>query len=152
MRAPLTPPTFRTWMMSDGYEIQGRVWNPNPTGEGVGGPHDEQAAADDHGTRVASGTHSPPLGGVGSDRHAYLYFHGIQSHGGWFEWSASILAQDGSPVIVPDRRGSGLNREARGDTPSIERWLDDVDEIATWVEREFDITKLRIVGVSWGGK
>ncbi|HMQ16427.1 MAG TPA: hypothetical protein PKC49_10665, partial [Phycisphaerae bacterium] len=26
---------------------------------------------------------------------AVLYLHGIQSHGGWFEWSASLLAQAG---------------------------------------------------------
>lgn len=44
---------------------------------------------------------------------AILYLHGIQSHGGWFEWSASLLAHLGYPVLLPDRRGSGLNRPAR---------------------------------------
>lgn len=81
-----------------------------------------------------------------------LYLHGIQSHGGWFEWSASILARSGYTVILPDRRGSGLNDTARGDTPSWQRWIDDLDEIANWAAAEFHATRFDLVGVSWGGK
>jgi acylglycerol lipase len=84
--------------------------------------------------------------------HAVIYLHGIQSHGGWFEWSASRLAQHGQPVILPDRRGSGLNHAARGDTPSAERWLLDVDELATWAREEYGVGGFDVVGVSWGGK
>jgi acylglycerol lipase len=84
--------------------------------------------------------------------HALIYLHGIQSHGGWFEWSASLLAAHGCPVILPDRRGSGLNDAARGDTPSAERWLLDIDELAKWAEREYGVARLDVVGVSWGGK
>ncbi|MFQ5806233.1 MAG: alpha/beta hydrolase [Phycisphaerae bacterium] len=83
---------------------------------------------------------------------AVIYLHGIQSHGGWFEWSASLLAQYGGPVILPDRRGSGLNDVARGDTPSAQRWLEDIDELARWAEREFGVGGFELVGVSWGGK
>ena len=86
-------------------------------------------------------------------QHAVLYLHGIQSHGEWFEGSASLLADaGGSVVILPDRRGSGLNQEARGDTPSWKRWLEDLDEIAAWAAREYDIRHFDLVGVSWGGK
>jgi alpha-beta hydrolase superfamily lysophospholipase len=83
---------------------------------------------------------------------AHVYLHGIQSHGGWFEWSASILAQSGNPVILPDRRGSGLNRQDRGDTPSAERWLADIDELAAWAEGECGVGRFALLGVSWGGK
>lgn len=83
---------------------------------------------------------------------AVLYLHGIQSHGGWFEWSASILASCGVPVVLPDRRGSGLNSESRGDTPALERWNEDVSELAGWALREFSIERLGVAGVSWGGK
>jgi acylglycerol lipase len=83
---------------------------------------------------------------------AVIYLHGIQSHGGWFEWSASLLAQHGSMVILPDRRGSGLNDVARGDTPSAERWLADIDELADWARMEFGVERFDLVGVSWGGK
>ncbi|MEW6250388.1 MAG: alpha/beta fold hydrolase [Planctomycetota bacterium] len=81
-----------------------------------------------------------------------FYLHGIQSHGGWFEWSASALAATGRPVILPDRRGSGLNSAARGDMPSYARLLDDLDELAGWAGREFGPLPLAVVGVSWGGK
>lgn len=83
---------------------------------------------------------------------AIIYLHGIQSHGGWFEWSASLLAAHGCAVILPDRRGSGLNDAARGDTPSADRWLQDVDELATWAQGKFAIERFDLVGVSWGGK
>ena len=83
---------------------------------------------------------------------AVLYLHGIQSHGGWFEWSASVLAACGLPVVLPDRRGSGLNTDARGDTPALQRWNDDVDELADSARREFAVDRLAVLGVSWGGK
>jgi acylglycerol lipase len=118
MRAPLTPPEFHSWRVSDGYELRGRVWPPAGPGAAVGA----------------------------------LYLHGIQSHGGWFEWSASCLAQAGLPVLLADRRGSGLNRAARGDTPSVERWLADLDEVAEWAERAWQVPRIAVVGVSWGGK
>lgn len=84
--------------------------------------------------------------------YAVIYLHGIQSHGGWFEWSASVLAQNGVPVLLPDRRGSGLNRAARGDTPRAQRWLDDIDDVWEWAVRELGVRRLALVGVSWGGK
>ena len=118
MRAALTPPEFRSWRVSDGYELRGRVWPP---------------------------LHSGAPAGV-------LYLHGIQSHGGWFEWSASCLAQGGLPVLLADRRGSGLNGTARGDTPAAERWLADLDELAEWSEHEWQVQRVAVVGVSWGGK
>jgi len=96
-----------------------------------------------HGRLWPSST-STPLG--------ILYLHGIQSHGAWFEWSASLLAGAGYPVLLPDRRGSGLNPAARGDTPSAERWLQDLDELAEWLRSAHGVGQLAIVGVSWGGK
>ncbi len=83
---------------------------------------------------------------------AILYLHGIQSHGGWYEWSASFLARTGAAVLLPDRRGSGLNWEARGDVPSADRWLADLDDLAHWCRQEWEATGLGLVGVSWGGK
>ena len=81
-----------------------------------------------------------------------VYLHGIQSHGGWFEWSASVLAQSGAAVVLPDRRGSGLNAESRGDVPNVERWLADARAIGAWARAEFRTPAVDVVGVSWGGK
>ena len=92
-----------------------------------------------------------PASSSKADR-AILYLHGIQSHGGWFEWSAARLAESGRAVILPDRRGSGMNAEARGDVPSWSRWLSDLDDIASWTSHEFQVSRFDVVGISWGGK
>ncbi len=85
-------------------------------------------------------------------REVIFYLHGIQSHGGWFEWSAAQLAGHGRTVVLPDRRGSGHNKVARGDSPGASRWLDDLDELADAVLAEFAAPRCAVVGVSWGGK
>lgn len=54
--------------------------------------------------------------------------HGIQSHGGWYEHTCRVLSEAGFAVCFLDRRGSGLNEEARGDAPSFRRLLDDIVE------------------------
>lgn len=86
------------------------------------------------------------LGGV-------LYLHGIQSHSGWFLESARRLAEAGLCVLMPDRRGSGRNREARGDAPSAERLIRDVCEAASHLRKIVpSIAPIHLLGVSWGGK
>lgn len=118
MRAPLAPPDFVSWPLSDGYLLNGRLWRPR---------------------------------GQASDT-AILYLHGIQSHGGWFEWSASLLAAQRCAVLLPDRRGSGLNDALRGDVPAALRWRHDLDEIAANAEQQLGARRFALVGVSWGAK
>lgn len=83
---------------------------------------------------------------------AVLYLHGIQSHGGWYEYSGSLLAQSGLIVLMPDRRGSGLNEAERGHVVRATTWLEDLDDIAAVARREFGAERFAVVGVSWGGK
>ena len=83
---------------------------------------------------------------------AIIYLHGIQSHGGWYEWSGSKLAETGATVIMPDRRGSGVNAARRGDVPEVDRWLRDIDELADWACESAERRRVALVGVSWGGK
>ena len=85
------------------------------------------------------------------DAPLVLYLHGIQSHGGWFEWSASLLAQHGARVVLPDRRGSGLNTDRRGDAPAVQRWLRDIDDLVA-AEQSTEHAPVAICAVSWGGK
>ncbi|MBI5863726.1 MAG: alpha/beta fold hydrolase [Planctomycetes bacterium] len=122
MHPPTFPREFVDWRFSDGYAARGRVWRPSA---------------------------DVPRKG---QRCPVLYLHGIQSHGGWFEWSASLLAEQGRAVVLADRRGSGLNSQQRGDVPELQRWNADVDELADWTLREFGVRRLAVVGVSWGGK
>jgi alpha-beta hydrolase superfamily lysophospholipase len=79
--------------------------------------------------------------------------HGIQSHGGWYEYSCTRLSQAGFAVSFLDRRGSGLNQHARGDTPDFRRLLDDIAEFlspppAVPLSPSFTL----LIGISWGGK
>ena len=50
-----------------------------------------------------------------------IFLHGIQSHGGWYPRSCSKVAAAGYEVFFLERRGCGLNSEARGDAPSFRR-------------------------------
>jgi alpha-beta hydrolase superfamily lysophospholipase len=100
--------------------------------------------------------------------------HGIQSHGGWYEHSCQRLSDAGFSVCFLDRRGAGLNPEARGDTPSFRRLLDDLAEFIRFEKKRFmdpDATTsspsslapspprpfsssppLFLIAISWGGK
>jgi len=95
--------------------------------------------------------------------------HGIQSHGGWYEHSCHRLSQAGYSICFLDRRGAGLNQEARGDAPSFRRLLDDLAEFiqeenkrpsATADSSDVASTVIPVspqlptflLAISWGGK
>jgi alpha-beta hydrolase superfamily lysophospholipase len=84
----------------------------------------------------------------GMTRGRVVYLHGVQSHAGWYEYSCTRLAEAGFEVLFPDRRGSGMNKARRGDTPSFRRLLDDIAEFAKPIPGSATV----LVAVSWGGK
>ena len=94
----------------------------------------------------------------GAPRGIVVFIHGIQSHGGWYEYSCTKLAQAGYQVYFLDRRGSGMNAEGRGDAPSFRRLLDDIAEFLTVLPRSAPagnkVARLPVflAGISWGGK
>lgn len=77
--------------------------------------------------------------------------HGIQSHSGWYGWSSAKLAEAGYCVHFMDRRGSGLNWQARGDAPGWRRLVDDVIEYVRELNARDPEAKFLMAG-SWGGK
>jgi acylglycerol lipase len=79
-----------------------------------------------------------------------VYLHGIQSHGGWYDYSSRRLSDAGFEVYFLDRRGSGLNQADRGDTPTYQRLVDDVAEFLS--AHTWQPNKTSVVGISWGGK
>ena len=95
---------------------------------------------------------------AGPPRGAVVFLHGIQSHAGWYDHSCTTLSRAGYRVDFLDRRGAGMNQDARGDTPSFRRLLDDVAEFLTalprTVPRGHRAHKLPVflAGISWGGK
>ncbi len=89
----------------------------------------------------------------GEERSARIVaIHGIQSHGGWYERSCQFLSDSGFPVYFLDRRGSGLNEEARGDTPGFRRLLSDIAEFIESLKEENQAKKTFLLAISWGGK
>jgi alpha-beta hydrolase superfamily lysophospholipase len=78
--------------------------------------------------------------------------HGIQSHGGWYEYSCGKLAEAGYVVAFLDRRGSGLNFSHRGDVPSFYRLFEDVVEFIRHLKQRWPNLPVALAAVSWGGK
>lgn len=95
---------------------------------------------------------------TGTPRAVVVFVHGIQSHAGWYEHSCMQLSQAGYQVYFLDRRGSGMNAEARGDAPSFRRLLDDIAEflaaLPRSVPRGHTVARMPVflAGISWGGK
>lgn len=85
-------------------------------------------------------------------RGVVLYFHGIQSHGGWYEASGAALAAAGFDVCMPDRRGSGLNAEPRGHCESVEQTTCDAEQLLAYACEQSGCDAAHLIGVSWGGK
>ena len=81
-----------------------------------------------------------------------MCIHGVQSHGGWYVHSCRRLAEAGFEVLFLDRRGSGLNEQARGDAPGFRRLLQDVAEFLEEKRHKSPVKKTFVVGISWGGK
>jgi acylglycerol lipase len=91
--------------------------------------------------RVWDGTDPP--------RARVVMLHGITSHGGWYNRSCQHLNECGFEVHFLERRGSGLNVEARGDVDRHTTWLTDV---TTYLEQIRDGRPVVLCGISWGGK
>ena len=91
----------------------------------------------------------PPRGFV-------VALHGIQSHGGWYEYSCQRMCDAGYDVLFVDRRGSGMNAARRGDVPHGDRLINDVVQVLSEVRRRRDQVGPHIpvvlLAVSWGGK
>lgn len=83
-------------------------------------------------------------------RGRVIFIHGIQSHGGWYPRSCAQIAAAGYEVYFLDRRGSGLNRERRGDAPGFRRLLDDIAEFIRALPN--DRLPKTLAAISWGGK
>ncbi len=89
---------------------------------------------------------------TGRPRGHVVCLHGIQSHGGWYGYSCGRLRDAGFRVDFLDRRGSGLNREARGDAPRYQRLVDDVAEFLERARTAEPDRQRFLMGISWGGK
>ncbi len=89
-------------------------------------------------------------------RAAFIYLHGIESHSGWFDATARLIANKGHFVFCLDRRGSGINRENRGYISGhVERGISLVEDIHQAVgiaKASGKVDEIYLIGLSWGGK
>jgi alpha-beta hydrolase superfamily lysophospholipase len=87
-------------------------------------------------------------------KNVFVCIHGGGDHSGWFRFSGSRLAENGSRVYALDLRGFGNSLEEglpRGDTRDFQRHLQDVDEAICQVERKHPDKEIYAPGFSMGG-
>src|SRR4051812_39594292 len=85
------------------------------------------------------------------ERGRVVCLHGIQSHAGWYDATCHRLAAAGYTVAFLDRRGSGMNEQARGDALSFRRLLDDIGEFLR-AQPAVAGQPVFLLAISWGGK
>lgn len=94
-------------------------------------------------------------------RGTIVALHGIQSHSGWYDYSSQRLCEAGWNVWFLDRRGSGLNGEARGHARHADRLVNDVVQalsVARVSHAESGCAAsalpapVLLLGLSWGGR
>lgn len=78
-----------------------------------------------------------------------ICLHGIQSHCGWYVESSRRLAEAGYRVIFSDRRGSGLNEQARGDMQSARQLITDIEAVHSYFNSPSNVV---VLSISWGAK
>jgi alpha-beta hydrolase superfamily lysophospholipase len=80
-----------------------------------------------------------------------VFVHGISSHAGWYNRGNEHLAAAGVQVHFLDRRGSGFNKENRGD---VDHWYTWISDIVTYIQqlRQSSSMPVSLCGISWGGK
>ena len=78
-----------------------------------------------------------------------VILHGIVSHSEWLAPIAERIATHGIEVICPDRRGTGLNKEQRGDAPDLDSLILDIDSIQSHFQRPG--ATCHLAGFCWGG-
>jgi acylglycerol lipase len=79
---------------------------------------------------------------------AILIFHGITAYSGPYNEIAKIFNQKGYTVFGLDLRGHGLSDGNRGDYPSKERLLKDLEEVIDFVKSKY--SKVILLGHSLG--
>jgi len=81
-----------------------------------------------------------------------LFLHGIQSHPAWYFGTSRFLADNGFTVYQVTRRGCGDNTVSRGDAPSSNALLEDINTAVSFCLSDSGMDNIHLLGVSWGGK
>lgn len=86
---------------------------------------------------------------VENPQHVFIFLNGLESHAGWFDAMADVLADKGIRTYGLDRRGSGLNARTWG---KFQDWIEDINEITTIARNENPTAKMHLVSICFGAK
>ena len=81
-------------------------------------------------------------------RATLVTVHGVVGHSLWLEPLARRLAGRGVRTLAMDRRGAGLNHEARGDAPSADALVGDLEAVLR--RASADDPPVHLCGFCWG--
>jgi alpha-beta hydrolase superfamily lysophospholipase len=88
--------------------------------------------------------------GAGAKGTPLIMLHGLQSHSGWFDQSASFIASLGMPVYAMDRYGSGMSRTPKGCHRSLEESVKDIDSVVRYVMDKHKKNNVHLLGHCYG--
>ena len=84
-------------------------------------------------------------------RGVICLIHGLGDHSERYPYLAMALTQEGYTLLSYDQRGHGQSLGQRGDVPSYESLLDDIDSFGRESSRRFPNLPLFLYGHSLGG-
>jgi len=87
----------------------------------------------------------------GGEGPVIICIHGIESHSLWFTRVFGMISSMGFTVYGFDRRGSGLNSEAKGDVKNFGVFLEDIEDGIEFVASQSKGKKIYLLGICWGG-
>lgn len=86
-------------------------------------------------------------------RGSVLFLHGMSEHSAMYLHVIRALGDAGYAVLAPDQRGRGRSVNGswrRGDLHSVQRVLDDIDELRARNQAAIDGLPLFVIGISMG--
>jgi acylglycerol lipase len=81
-----------------------------------------------------------------------LHLHGVEGHSQWFENTATVLNERGFTIYAPDRRGCGMNTQARGHIRNYYVWLSDLEMTILYIKRQHQHSPIFLMANCWGAK
>lgn len=86
---------------------------------------------------------------AGKEDMAILIFHGVTAYSGAYEMAGVPISEGGYTTFGLDYRGHGLSDGNRGDSPSKERWVDDLVESVEYL-KSLGFQRVVVLGHSLG--
>ena len=90
------------------------------------------------------------LFGQNQDRTPVVMLHGLESHSVWFVQSAQAMAEQGHPVYLLDRRGSGVSDQRRGDGDDFQAMVDEILTVINYVRQRHSVERIHLLGHCFG--